>query len=54
MTHCPGCHCRIPEDEKPAQPSTASRGAIEAAKKAAADAVFRAKEARKQPTEETA
>jgi len=51
MTHCSTCSCA--DDEKPAQPSTASRWAIEAAKKAAADAVFKAKEARKQPTEES-
>ena len=53
MTHCQGCRCDEYR-EKPAQPSTASRWAIEAAKKAAADAVFKAKEARKKPTEESA
>ena len=52
VTHCQGCRCDEYR-EKPAQPSTASRWAIEAAKKAAADAVFKAKEARKKPTEET-
>jgi len=51
VRHCSTCDCQ--DDEKPAQPSTASRWAIEAAKKAAADAVFKAKEARKKPTEET-
>lgn len=47
MTHCATCNCR--DDEKPAQPSTASRWAIEAAKKAAADAVAAAREKRKKP-----
>jgi len=51
---CPDCRCWTADDEKPAQPSTASRWAIEAAKKAAADAIREAKDRRKKPTEESA
>lgn len=41
---CPDCRCWTPDDDNPTQPSTASRWAIEAALKAAADGVRAAKE----------
>jgi hypothetical protein len=47
--HCPGCHCRIADDEKPTQPATSSTWARRQAKEAVAAAVQAARESRKKP-----
>lgn len=52
--HCPGCHCRETADEHATvQPATSTAWARRQALDAAKQAVHRAKEARKRPTEET-